>query len=61
MEIKRCDCCKKLTMRLYNVEQYTDTHRFMCSACFITLIKYNPRVLENPEINNDADQNTDKE
>ncbi|MBI4978495.1 MAG: hypothetical protein HZC28_13530 [Spirochaetes bacterium] len=53
MDIKECECCKKLTLRLYSVEHYTDKYHFVCSSCFLEIIKVSPLAAQtNDETNN---------
>ncbi len=46
MHVEECECCKKLTSKLYNVSRYSDLYTMVCSACFIEIIKRIPNDLE---------------
>lgn len=42
MHVEECECCKKMTSKLYNVSRYSELYTMVCSACFIEIIKLIP-------------------
>lgn len=39
MELKVCEKCRRLTLKTYRVNEYTDAYGEVCSECFLAIVR----------------------
>lgn len=39
MEIKVCEKCKNMTLKLYHVDDYSEQYSMVCGTCFLDILR----------------------